>query len=151
MADSSALDKVEADLLLLDKRAEPWTHDDIDLNMASLKTVTGIRERGDPSLAPRVAAATEKLLRNRPKVDRGFEALKRQAQKDAAEQEKRDEEAEHRLRPKCIECCHLAVPNATAEHCEAACKKVETADSPALGRRLLTPYAVRHEGKTFCR
>lgn len=149
--DSSALDKLEGDLATLEKKPDPWGEADLRLYDQCLDTVKAIRDRGNSALAPRIDAAVERLLRNKSKAEKGLAALKQQMQKDAAEQAKRQAEAERQLRPKCVECCHLEVPEATSEHCEAACKKVDTFESPSLGRLVSTSYASLRQGKLLCR
>ena len=120
--ENAALDKIEPDIVALEKKPEPWGDVDIqrmDNSYSGLKSLIAHHDEGQAP--PRLQQDAIRLDNLVPKYKRATALAEQRQQQAAAEEARREAAAQKQLVPVCINCCLRAYAGATRDHCEAAC------------------------------
>lgn len=123
-SDSTILEQAESALARLEGKREAWGESEIDLMLSAMRALNDVFQRAEGSPEPRLSSDLARMHALDPAMQRALALQKQRQAQQVSEQAKRDDESLKQLRPKCIDCCHITLPEATHEHCEVACKEV---------------------------
>jgi hypothetical protein len=116
-SETAALDQVEADLALVDRKAT-WGDAETDRVARCAHVVGDLRQARDGQLDARLSRVVDRLT---PMVKRAIAINDARKKTEAVEQAQRDTETRKQLLPTCIQCCLTSFIGATRDHCQATC------------------------------